>query len=445
MKEYVASQTPSDLAGSGWYEILQAPESAQVLDNDISADWIIVGGGFTGLSAARQLDQLVAGTKIAVVDAQRIGWGAAGRNSGFMIDLPHDLQSADYGADAQKDITQIKLNRAAIAFAAQTVKEYQLQKWWDPAGKINGATDGAGMAALESYASHLSNLNEAHSFLSAEAMQQVTGTDYYAGGLHTPGCVQIQPAAYIRGLAAGLRNSKRNEIQIYENSPVIKIQPGTGPVIETADGRIQGGKIILTVNGHLASFGFYQKQLMHLFTFASMTRPLSATEQKKLGGQPCWGITPAHPMGTTVRKTAEGRIVVRNTFTFNPNMKTTDMQVHKLGVRHDKSFYNRFPMLSGVKMDYRWGGHLCLSRNSVPVFGELEKNLFVSCCQNGLGVAHGTLGGMLIARLAAERPCDMVNIMLESEEPSRLPPDPFLTIGAKARLWWSQSRAGKDL
>jgi glycine/D-amino acid oxidase-like deaminating enzyme len=276
-------------------------------------------------------------------------------------------------------------------------------------------------------------------------MQDITGIDYYAGGLYTPGCVQIQPAAYIRGLAEGLRRSQRNQISIFEHTPVNTIKAGDHPGVTTNHGKINGGKIILTVNGHLASFGLYRKQLMHMFTFASMTRTLSNSETIQLGGRNEWGVTPAHPMGSTIRKTRENRIVVRNTFTYNPNMKTSKNQVDKLGRKHDRSFRNRFPMLGSVSMEHRWGGHLCLARNSTPVFGELEKNLFVSCCQNGLGTVKGTLGGMLVAELAAGQQNSMIDEMLSYDQPSKLPPEPLMTIGARSYLWWHQSKAGKDL
>ena len=82
----------------------------------MTADFVVVGGGFAGLSAARRLTQLQPGARIVVLEAGRIAEGAAGRNSGFMIDLPHDLASEDY-AGAGDDRVMIGLNRQAIAFA----------------------------------------------------------------------------------------------------------------------------------------------------------------------------------------------------------------------------------------------------------------------------------------------------------------------------------------
>ena len=144
-------------------------------------------------------------------------------------------------------------------------------------------------------------------------------------------------------------------------------------------------------------------------------------------------------------KVEDGRIVVRNTFTYNPTMRTSRMQVERIGRQHDASFRARFPMLADVSMEYRWGGHLCLSLNSVPAFGEVEDGLYVAGCQNGLGTVKGTLAGKLIADLACGSNDPMVADMLGYDGPKRLYPEPFMTAGARGRLWWMHRRAGRDL
>lgn len=251
----------------------------------------------------------------------------------------------------------------------------------------------------------------------------------------------IQPAGYIRGLAEGLKS----KVMIFETSPVLAVETGGDPKVRTPKGSIRARNIILTVNGQVESFGLFRRRLMHVFTFASMTRVLSRAEQTALGGEPDWSLIPADPMGSTIRRTKDGRIVVRNTFTYNPDMRTSKAQIDRIGREHDGAFRARFPVLGDASMAYRWGGHLCLSLNSVPAFGEIEEGIYVACCQNGLGTVKGTLAGKLIAELACGSNNPMVGDMLSYPEPKKLYPEPFMTIGARARLWWMHRRAGRDL
>ena len=117
---------PVDAGISAWNAILpQAPEPVS-LQSDIAADYLVIGAGFAGLSAARRLSQLNPDARIVVLEAKRIAEGPCGRNSGFMVDLPHELSSSDYASSAQADRNQIELNRQAISFAKEVVEEYKL-------------------------------------------------------------------------------------------------------------------------------------------------------------------------------------------------------------------------------------------------------------------------------------------------------------------------------
>ncbi|MDX8479905.1 FAD-binding oxidoreductase [Mesorhizobium sp. VK24D] len=440
MSMHQAVRTPADINMSGWYGLLPPPKAPEVLRGRHTADWVIVGAGFSGLAAARRLSQLVPGDRIVVIDAQRVGWGAAGRNSGFMIDLPHELGGENYGGSQDHDRKRIRMNRAAIEFSAAAADEYGLQRFFVRAGKFHGAATDHGLAVLREFENHLTGLDEPFERLDGQQLKTITGTDFFVGGTFTPGTVMAQPAGFIRGVAEGLSS----RMQIFEKSAVISLQTGKLHTVKTAEGDIAAPRLILTVNGHLESFGFFNKRLLHVFTYASMTRPLSKSEQAALGGEPNWGLIPADPMGSTIRRIGD-RIVVRNTFTYNPDMSTSEKQIAQIGAAHDRSFRARFPMLGEVPMEFRWGGHLCLSLNSAPAFGEVEERVFVAGCCNGLGTVQGTLYGMLAADLAAGADSSMLSDALDEPSPSKLYPRPVMAIGAPLRLWAMQRRAGREL
>jgi len=113
---------------SGWYAILPEPELPRVLEEDITADWLVIGAGFAGLSAARRLSQLREKESIIMLDSIRIGEGSSGRNSGFMIDLPHDISSDSYASAVEQDVLQTSKNRYAISFAAEAPKNIDCRR-----------------------------------------------------------------------------------------------------------------------------------------------------------------------------------------------------------------------------------------------------------------------------------------------------------------------------
>ncbi|WP_037309032.1 NAD(P)/FAD-dependent oxidoreductase [Ruegeria halocynthiae] len=443
MTRYAARTLPVHRGPAAWSAILGDQPPAQELEGNLTADFVIVGAGFAGLSAALRLKQLQPDTKVAVLEAGRVAEGAAGRNSGFMIDLPHDLASDNY-ASGGDDTAMIALNRQAIAFARAAVAQFGIDpNYFDPAGKVNGAASAAGHAHNVSYAQHLAELGETSEVLDPQQMRDLTGSRHYRSGLYTPGTVMLQPAGYVRGLAAGLIGAG---VQVFENSAVIRFEKQGGAwQVRTLRGAISTGAVILTVNGHLESFGIESDRLMQLFLFAAMTPELDADALTRLGGQPRWGITPSDPMGTTMRRidTGQGgnRIVTRTCAALRPGMAATPRDLARASRVMQRKFDQRFPQLSGTKMEYHWAGHLCLSLNGVAVAREIEPGVYSGCVQNGLGTARGTLTGIAAAERACGYSSDITRHFEVEDQPKRLPPQPFREIGANAVLRWKEWRA----
>lgn len=438
MTRYAARRLPRQTGPAAWNALLTQKISFGRLDTDITVDFAIIGAGFAGLSAARRLIQLHPNTTVAVLEAGMIAEGAAGRNSGFMIDLPHDLTSLDY-AGTGDGRAQIALNRQAIAFARDAVTEYAITPdFYDAAGKVNGAVSPAAEAHNRRYAAHLNTLGEPHEVLDAQAMQALTGSAYYASGLYTPGTVMLQPAGYIHGLCQGLSP----HVQIYERSPVISLKRVGGVWrLQAPFGQVTAQTVIMATNGHLESFGFSRGRLMHVFLYASMTPELPSGLQ----GAPRWGVTPSDPMGTTLRRIDAGqggnRIITRSCATIRSDMMARDKDVARAARTQRAKLKSRFPDLAGLTPEYEWAGHLCLSQNGVSVTGEIDDSLFSACVQNGLGTARGTLTGIAAAEMACNVTSDISAHFSQEPPPNKLPPQPIRDIGGNAVIRWKESRA----
>lgn len=446
MTRHQARRTPMHRGPAAWSAILPGQPAPVPLPGDLTVDVAIIGGGFAGLAAARRLRELDPGLKVAVLEASRLAEGASGRNSGFMIDLPHDLTSDDYAGHGD-DRAMIALNRHAIAFARGAVEDYGIAAdYFDPVGKVNGAASDTTDALNRSYADHLSQLGEPNQRLDAQGMYELTGSRHYVSGLYTPGTVMLQPAGFVRGFGEGLRAAG---VGIWEETPVTAIdRQGAGWTVTTKRGRVSAGRVIMANNGHLESFGFAANRLMHVFLYASMTVDLPAETLKTLGGQPRWGVTPSDPMGTTMRRidTALGgnRIITRTCASFLPGMEPTEADLRRTAAVHRQKFTDRFPGLADVKQEFTWAGHLCLTRNGVSIARELEPGLYAATVCNGLGTARSTLTGIAAAELALGHDTEVTRHFAADAQPTRLPPKPFSTIGANLFLRWKEWRAGRE-
>jgi glycine/D-amino acid oxidase-like deaminating enzyme len=442
MSSYTAKRIPVHRGPAAWSAILPGQDAAIALEENLTADVVIVGAGFAGISAARRLTQLAPKSKVIVLEAGRVCEGACARNAGFMIDLPHEIGGKGYAGDgAAKNRAMIALNRKAIGFARSMVDDFDINiNWFDPVGKVNGAASAKADALNRSYAAHLAELEEASEYLDSKAMFELTGSRHYVSGLYTPGTVMIQPAGYVRGVVRGLR---RDGVRIFEHSPVSKFERVDGSwVVSAGRHTMTAGKVILANNGHLESFGFAQQRLMHIFLYASMTKALSNEHLAKLGGRPRWGVTPSDPMGTTMRRIdgplGGNRIITRTCFSFLPDMVPSESTLKRTAAVHRKKFAERFPDIADAPMEYTWAGHLCLSRNGVAVMRELDRGLYSACVQNGLGTVRGTLTGIGAAELACGTTSDITRHFSAEDEPTKLLPHPISTIGANAYLRYKE-------
>ena len=443
---------PKNPGATGWKEILPKRKVNPKLSDHINADYLIIGGGFAGLSAARRLNQINKEATIVLLEACEIGEGPAGRNSGFMIDLPHNLASDDYVGSLDKDREQTLINRSAIEFAKSASKEYEMPaEAIQLVGKTNAAATTKGMKFNTEYAKHLDKTSESYKMLDAKEMKELTGIDYYLNGLWTPGTAMLQPALYIQSLADGV--SKSPNTTIYENSPVISLEEEgmhDGQKVwkaKTSLGSISSPKVILAVNGLVEKFGYFQNRLMTIFTYSSLSRELTLDESNMLGGTQEWGLTSADAMGSSVRRISGiggNRILVRNRWSYNPSMEASDSFMSAAANSHNESFKARFPMLDKVSMDYSWGGRLCLSLNNVFAQGEVNEGIYSACCQNGLGTAKGTAIGVITAEKITGTVNSLIPDFVDEEAPKKLMPKPFMWFGVNSYMRWKELMAGKE-
>lgn len=426
------SRLPRNDLTNAWNTILPHRTPHAALAKDIKADWLIVGAGYAGLAAARQLAHNRPDDSIALVEAGVCGENASGRNSGFIIDLPHTTSSnLDQLEGSHR---YLRLARAATAALEKHVRDFDIQCDWSRDGKYHAAVTPAGsQAMLEPYAAELTALNEPFEWVEKDALTAKLGTTHFHRALYTPGCVLMNPAALTRGLADTLPQN----VSIFENSPVTAMDYSNGVRATTQGGSITAPRMILAANGFSEQFGYGKNTFVHLALCASLTRPLTPDEQTAFGVDKPWGLTPANGFGgITMRYTNDRRILIRQDIKVAMGQAFKAQKTDAIGRNHKALMDARFPNLRDVAFESSWVGYVCMSRNGAPTFGEVGPDIWMAACQNGIGVTKGTISGMLVA----DKACGVVNPLINDMEalgsPTQLPPRPLVEVGARATIGW---------
>ncbi|NAZ52001.1 FAD-dependent oxidoreductase [Vibrio toranzoniae] len=432
---------PNDDATCGWYHALSSIPEKPTLKGKQTADYVVLGAGFAGLAMARRLAEHAPNARIILIDAQKIGQGASGRNSGFVIDLPHKF-SLEHPDPAHKQ-KLLALNRSAIAQLDCLISQYSIDCQWSAKGKYQGAVGERGEAYLDHFEHLMQDLGEPYSHVDGSELAKVLGTNYYSRAIYTPGGYLMQPAALVRGLGESLPDN----VEVLENSPIRKLSKENGHwVLHGDDGLVETTELLLGTSIFTREFGYLKNRLLPVMTFASWTRPLTDAEMQRYGGQLNWGLTPADHAGTTLRMTVDRRILIRNTYKHVPKYGSSMSDKVREQIRddHRQVFLARYPELADVPFTHTWGGVYAISRNFTNFFGQLDQGVYASACDNGVGAAWGTISGTLLADYVMGATSNSLgDIKSVTGMPSMNPPEPFLGMGVKSRIqlakWQSRS------
>ena len=424
-----------------WINDLNPRSNIKNLLSNLNCEWLIIGAGYTGLSAARKLGQLYPNQKIILVDAQLAGEGASSRNSGYLVDT-----TLNDGFTSNKQLENYKkkadIYSLGIAAVKKFIKEYQVDCDWNECGKYFASAKKADKKILENFSETLSKLDFEHNLLSESDLSKRLGTNFYNTALYTKGGILLHPGKLVRAMVDTLPEN----VNLYENSFLLNWNKLNGKInCNFKNGSIRTKKIIFATNGFLNSLGIKQNYNFPLTLTASMTRPLTNEEFKSIGEPKEWGVLPVRPMGATIRMTKNRRILIRNTAEIHNPMKMSKSDLLKRSIKQKIGIKKRFPKLPDDIIQSTWSGIVSRTRNSSQIFEKIDDNIFVAGCYNGSGIGVGTLFGEQIAIKASNEYSEEIKIIEARNKPTWLPPQPFLNLGVKARLIYERFRAKSEL
>ena len=423
-----------------WINDLNTRNNIQTLQSNKNCEWLIVGAGFTGLSAARKLCQLHPNQRIILVDAQLAGEGASSRNSGYLVDTTlNDGFTSNKELDDYKKKTNIY--NLGIEFIKKFIKEYQVDCDWNDSGKYFASSKIEDKKILENFSKSLSKLGFENTLLFNKDLKNKLGTNFYEIALYTKGGILLHPAKLVRAMIDTLPDN----LELYENSPLLNWKKINDIIhCNFKNGSIKAKKIIFATNGFLKSLGIKTNYNFPLTLTASMTRSLNNKEFKSIGEPREWGVLPVRPMGATIRMTKDRKILIRNTAEVHNPFKMSEQDLKKRSILQKIGIKKRFPQLPNDIIESTWSGIVSRTRNSSQIFEKIDNNIFVAGCYNGAGIGVGTLFGEQIAIKASNEYSREIEIIEARSEPSWLPPEPFLSIGVKSRLMYERLKALSD-
>lgn len=379
---------------SVWWNIAsEAKIEHPKLNGAIDADIIIIGGGFTGLSAALFLAEY--GRKPVVLEARHLGFGASGRNGGQVIPgLKHDPVDLleTYGSEHGQRMIEMVGGTAELVF--NLIERHKIQCSPVRSGWIQAAHSEMATAAAHKRARQWQAQGVDVDILDRRRIAELTGTNHYFGGWRDPRAGAIQPLDYARGLA---RAAREFGAAIYENSPVVNLtRDGSEWVAKTAAGTVRAREVLVATNGYTDNLvsGLAQS-ILPVQSMIIATKPLSDTLKQKImpGGVV---LSETRKLSFYMRQTPDGRFLIGGRGAVGDSEKAVLMNALNAGMQRI------FPQLQNVEIDYHWSGHVALTMDGLPHLHNPEPGLYIMLGYNGRGVAMATSFGKIYAEYIAE-------------------------------------------
>ncbi|MGB1138593.1 MAG: NAD(P)/FAD-dependent oxidoreductase [Luminiphilus sp.] len=358
------------------------------LSGDISTDVCVIGGGYTGLSSALHLRQK--GYDVVLLEAERIAWGASGRNGGHVgTGQRADQTSIEkwVGEEAAKGLWQLGLD--AVQKVCDLINEHNIDCELG-SGNLHLAAKPSHAGELQDELAHLESQYgyQQLTYLTPEAVAERTSARGFHGGLLDDGCKHLHPLKYALGLA---RAASEAGVKIYEGTRGHPQADGQSGEVKTENGRVKARHIVIGCNAYLGSLvPRMAGNIMPINNFVIATERLPSHLLPRINRDNL-------SMSDTLfvinywKLSQDGRLI----FGGGENYSSRFPRDIKAFVR--PHMLNIYPELQDIDIDYGWGGAVGITLNRMPDFGRIGKHLWYAQGFSGHGVPTATMAGSLLA------------------------------------------------
>lgn len=385
----IAAQPAAD---SLWAATAPAALPTPALSGPLSSDVLVVGAGYTGLSAALHLAE--AGASVCVLDAHAPGWGASGRNGGQVnATLKHDPDDLlrIYGTERAEPLIDAVSRSADLVY--ELIARHAIDCAPVRAGWLQLGYSPRSVAGLHARARQWERRGVRVQLLDRAALAARVGTPVFAGGWLDARAGSVQPLAYARGLA---RAAQGLGVRVHGGTPVLRLErQGQRWIASTAQGwRVQAQQVLLGSNGYTDGlWPGLARTLLAANSFIVATQPLGAAGAGILARGET--VSTAQRLLLYFRKDAQGRLLLGGRGHFADPSGPQDF------AHLERALALTFPQLGRVQYAYRWAGRIAVTRDFMPHLHQPAPGITVALGCNGRGIALATSLGRYAAALVA--------------------------------------------
>jgi len=417
------------------------------LNSDLDVDVVIIGGGFTGLTVAREFLKETPTAKVVVLEGKYVGFGASGRNGGFNMSL--------FGLEPEITVLRWGRERAQVAhdcmvqavdYVRQLIAENQIECDYEHSGMLRVAYTAAQARRLRATFTLLNSFDksgERYQYLEKSPLENRVGSDKFQAAILESDTGILNPAKHVHALKT---LAEQAGARIYEHSPVSTVERRSNQIIlNVGNCRVRCEKLVIAVNAwsaQIKGLPRIRSRQTPVWTAQVVTEPLSEKMWDAIGWTGRESIEDIRQMVHYFRRTACGRISIGGGNVARP----TDRPMAHLDCKDIwHTLENRlkwiFPVLQNVRFDYRWGGPVSVNLDMTPEIGHIgDQRIVYACGFIGHGVSLSQLSGHLIADLLCEKKSDLTDFWMVNRKAVPWPPEPigfagFHAIKSALRIW----------
>ncbi len=411
-----------------WLEDLPVRDPHPRVEGTIVADLCIVGGGFTGLWAALHARREHPEREVVLLESDRCGEGASGRNGGFLdASLTHGLRNGlRRFADEIEHLERLGVEN--FAGLRDDLERHDIDAELEETGYLSLALEPHELRDLEDEARLLQRFGRTAELLDAATVRAQVNSPIYLGALWTrSGAGLVHPGK----LVDGLRQAALAEgVRMYEHSPAHRLESDGGGVrVLAGAGTVRARRVLLATSAYPSLVPAVRHYIAPVYDYALMTEPLSATQRDAIGWKHRQGLGDNGSRFHYYRQTRDHRILFGGfdaVYRYGGPVDAALDHHHATYATLSQHFFTIFPQLEGVRFTHRWGGAIdTCSRFSVFFGLALDGRVAYATGYTGLGVAASRFGACVALDLLAGRSTEATKLRFVRTRPVPFPPEPL--------------------